>query len=222
MVYGRFTCARYGCGMRFLAPLLAVLSLAAPARAGELAVTLTTTSGKPIADAVVMARPQGAARSGARFPWAYRMAQKDMRFDPFVLIVPVGAEVAFPNLDPFRHHVYSFSPARIFELKLYGRDETRRVRFDRAGVVAIGCNIHDDMSAFIRVVDTPFAARTGVSGSAVLRDLPAGPVQVTVWHPYLKGPGGELVRDVTAPAAGQVRLALSGDLRRQRMRHGGY
>lgn len=222
MVYGRFTRARYGCDMRFLAPLLAVLCLAAPARAGELLVALTTTSGKPVADAVVMARPQGAARGAVRFPWASRMAQKDMRFDPFVLIVPVGAEVAFPNLDPFRHHVYSFSPARTFELKLYGRDETRRVRFDRAGVVAIGCNIHDDMSAFIRVVDTPFAAKTGPAGTVVLRDLPAGPVRVTVWHPYLKGPGGELSRDVTAPAAGQLRLAVSGDLRSPRMRHGGY
>jgi hypothetical protein len=206
--------------MRFLAPLLAVLCLAAPARAGELAVILTTSAGKPVPNAVVTVRPQGGARGPIRFPWAYRMAQKDMRFDPFVLIVPVGADVAFPNLDPFRHHVYSFSPAKTFELKLYGRDDTRHVRFDRAGVVAIGCNIHDDMSAFIRVVDTPFAARTGASGAAVLHDLPAGPVRVSVWHPYLKAAGGELVRDVTAPASGQLRLALSGDLRSPRMSHG--
>src|SRR5207237_6085666 len=134
------------------------------------------------------------------------MSQKDMQFQPFVLIVPVGAEVAFPNLDPFHHHVYSFSKAKTFELKLYGKDETRRVRFDKTGVVAIGCNIHDDMSAFIRVVDTPFAAKSAPSGQALVRELPAGPATVVVWHPYLRAEGGEISQRVVIPAGGAVRL----------------
>jgi len=208
--------------MRFLAPLLALLCLAGPACAGELALTLTTAAGQPIKDAVVTVRPPGGAREGFRFPWANRMAQHDLQFDPFVLIVGVGSEVTFPNFDTVKHHVYSFSAAKPFELKLYGRDQTRAVRFDRPGVVAIGCNIHDDMSAFILVVDTPFALKTAANGVAVIRGLPAGPSQVKVWHPLMKAPGGELVRQVSVPASGTARLAVTGALRARRMTHGGY
>jgi plastocyanin len=209
--------------MRLIAPLLAALSLAAPARAGDLAVTLLTSSGKAVPNAVVMVRPQGFSPRGAvKFAWPYRVAQKDLQFEPFVLIVPVGAEVAFPNLDEVRHHVYSFSPAKTFELKLYSRDETRTVKFDKAGVVGLGCNIHDDMSAFIRVVDTPFAAKTSARGEAVVRDLPAGPATVTIWHPYLKVRGGELIRQITVPASGTMSLSMPADLRAPPLHRGGY
>ena len=209
--------------MRLIAPLLAALSLAAPASASDLVVTVLTRGGKAVPNAVVTVRPQGSLSRGAiRFPWPYVMAQKDMQFEPFVLIVPVGAEVAFPNLDEVRHHVYSFSPAKTFELKLYSRDQTRTVKFDKAGVVGLGCNIHDDMSAFIRVVDTPFAAKTSARGEALVHDLPAGPASVTIWHPYLKVRGGELTRQITAPASGTVSLSFPADLRVPPLRRGGY
>lgn len=207
--------------MRLLAPLLVALSLALPARASELVLTLATSAKAPIPNAVVMVRPDGGAR-GARLAGPFVMSQKDTQFQPFVLIVPVGAEVSFPNFDPFRHHVYSFSKAKTFELKLYGTDETRKVRFDKPGVVGVGCNIHDAMSAFIRVVDTPYAARSAAGGQAVVRDLPPGPATVTVWHPHLRAKGGEISRRVTVPASGALRLSLTGELRPPRLRHGGY
>jgi hypothetical protein len=208
--------------MRILAPLLLALCLAAPAWASELAVTVTNPAGKPIQDAVVMVRPQGMSHEPFRFSWPNRMAQKDLQFDPFVLVAPVGSEVVFPNFDPVKHHVYSFSPAKTFELKLYGRDQTRSVKFDKPGVVAIGCNIHDDMTAFIRVVDTPFAIKTGANGVVTLHGLPPGPAQMIVWHPYMKARGGEVVRDLVIPASGTLRLAVTGELRAPRMMHGGY
>ena len=128
--------------------LLAALTLTTPAVAASLRVSVATPGGAPVRDAVVMVYPKGGASGGPiRFPWAYVMTQKDMQFAPFVLVVPVGAGVAFPNRDPFRHHVYSFSGAKNFQLKLYGYDETRVVKFDKAGVVALGCNIHDNMAA---------------------------------------------------------------------------
>lgn len=208
--------------MRSLAIGLAALSLAGPAHAGDLVLTLTTTAGKPVVDAVVMVRTQGGPRTGPRMAGPLTVSQKDTQFHPFILIAPVGAEVTFPNLDPFHHHVYSFSKAKTFELKLYGKDQTRKVTFDKPGVVGLGCNIHDQMSAFIRVVDTPYAAKTGSGGQVTLRDIPAGPVTVTVWHPFLKAPGGELSTQATMPARGPVPIALSGDLRTPRMRTGGY
>ncbi|WP_304169909.1 methylamine utilization protein [Phenylobacterium aquaticum] len=209
--------------MRLLLSVLAALLVTGPAWAGDLAVSLKTPSGAPVTDAVIVVETPGGPPPGPiRFPGPYRMAQKDMQFTPFVLLIPVGAEVAFPNLDPILHHVYSFSPAKTFELKLYGRDETRRVRFDKPGIISVGCNIHDDMTAFIRVVDTPYAAKTDALGQAVVTGLPAGPVTVRIWHPYLKAGRNEVVRQATLPATGVVALGLVADLRATPMKHGGY
>jgi plastocyanin len=211
------------------APALKVLAFAIVLASGlgvrawgaDLKVLVVGARGQPVADAVVLLHPAGAADSGPiRFPWPMVVEQRNMQFRPFVLIAPAGAEVAFPNHDPFQHHVYSFSPAKTFELKLYGHDETRRVRFDRVGVVALGCNIHDDMTGFIRVVDTPFAAKTDAHGEALIRGAPAGPGQLSVWHPYLRG-GRDAVRAVTTPAAGSA-VTVTVDVRPAPMPHGGY
>lgn len=205
--------------MRLLTVAIAALILATPAAAHDLRVSVTTPSGAAVRDAVVMVYPKaGVPKRPIRFSWPYLMVQKNMRFDPFVLIVPVGAEVAFPNRDNTRHHVYSFSPAKKFQLKLYGNDETRVVTFDKAGVVAIGCNIHDNMTAFIRVVDTPWAAKTGADGSAVIKDAPDGAVTVAVWHPHLKG-----AADVTRQlASGSGTVKMTADLHAPPMQRHGY
>jgi len=200
---------------RLVIVVLACSIAPAAARAADLAVSVRTAAGQPVADAVVTVTARSAGP--IRFPWAYRMAQHNLQFDPFVLVAPVGAEVAFPNLDTVRHHVYSFSAAHPFELKLYGHDETRFVRFERPGVIALGCNIHDAMVAFILVVDTPFAAKTDASGVALIRGLPAGPVSYRVWHPYLKAPGNEV-----GGAAAAGRAAVTVALRRPPQRHRMY
>src|SRR5262249_4619853 len=116
--------------------------------------------------------------------------------------------VAFPNLDTVRHHVYSFSAPHPFELKLYGKDETRTVKFDKAGVIALGCNIHDMMVGFIRVVDTPYAVKTDASGRAVLRDLPDGAATVRIWHPYLKGQNNETSQRANIGGAAQMTVTV--------------
>jgi plastocyanin len=197
--------------LRLVLCLCLLLVLPASAFAGDVSVTLRTPQGAPIVNAVVIIE---APHTGpVRFDWPYRMAQQNLQFDPFVLIVPVGAEVAFPNLDKVRHHVYSFSPAKTFELKLYGQDETRVVNFDKPGVVPLGCNIHDNMVAFVVVVDTPWAARTDVSGQAVLRGVPAGPQTLHVWHPYLIAPGNALAQPVAVPRDGAALAQVTGQLR---------
>jgi len=204
---------------------LAVLLLAAlapEARAGDVAFQVVDAKGKPVMDAVVTAYPPGLKADPIRFAWPQQMVQKNLQFDPFVLIVPVGANVSFPNRDPVRHHVYSFSPTHPFELKLYGKDETRSVRFDKAGVVALGCNIHDNMVAFIKVVDTPFAAKTDDKGLAVLKGLPVGQVPVRIWHPYLKAAGNEIARTVAAPASGSGHEMVQIDVRAAPDRRGAY
>jgi len=112
--------------------LLALFALisATSVQAADLTVTVKTAAGAPVSDAVIMVYPAGGVPAGVQphFDWPMRMAQQNLQFSPFVLVAPVGATVAFPNLDRVRHHVYSFSPAHPFELKLYGQEETRTGR----------------------------------------------------------------------------------------------
>ena len=161
-------------------------------------------------DAVVTLYPAGSAARPPRRGGRFVVSQQDLQFHPFLTIVPVGADVSFPNLDPTKHHVYSFSPAKRFELKLFAKDQSRTVHFDKPGVVALGCNIHDQMSAFIVVTDSAWTARTNAQGMASFADAPNAPARLTVWHPYLRAPGGIVQQAV---AAGQRSASFSIRLR---------
>ncbi len=206
--------------MRLILALALWLATPLAALAGDVVVSVRTPAGQPVADAVASI---AAAHAGPiRFSWPYRVAQQNIQFDPFVLIVPVGADVAFPNLDTVRHHVYSFSPAKTFELKLYGHDETRVVHFDKPGIVVLGCNIHDNMVAFIDVVETAYAAKTDANGLAVIHDVPPGAQTLKLWRPYLRAPNNALTQAVQVPRDGAVKLNLVGDVRAPPMRHSMY
>lgn len=196
------------------AALAASLCLVATsALAGDVTVDVRDQAGQPVRDAVVMIRPAGGVAPGTpmKVSWPMVMAQQNTQFTPYVLIVPVGSTVSFPNKDKVRHHVYSFSAAKKFELKLYGRDETRSITFDKTGAVSLGCNIHDSMIAFIFVSDTPFAAKTNAQGSATVQDAPAGSAQLLVWHPDLKA-RAPIARSLAVAGAAQ-RASASIELR---------
>ena len=195
--------------VRNLLSALALAGAATPLVAAPLNVRVVDSSGHPVRDAVVTLYPAGAAARPAHAGGRYVVAQQNLQFRPFLTVVPVGADVSFPNLDPTKHHVYSFSPAKKFELKLFAKDQSRTVHFDKPGVVALGCNIHDQMSAFIVVTDSAWTARTNAQGIASFGETPNAPARVTVWHPYLRAPGG-LIQQAVAPSqrslSFQVRL----------------
>jgi len=110
------------------------------------------------------------------------MDQINKEFVPSVLPVMVGTPVSFPNRDNIRHHVYSFSRVKSFDLPLSKDEEAPPVLFDAPGVVKVGCNIHDWMMGVILIVPTPWFVTTDDGGAFVLRDVPAGDVTVTAWH----------------------------------------
>ncbi|TKD53285.1 cupredoxin domain-containing protein [Sphingomonas baiyangensis] len=196
---------------RFALALPALLATLPVAHAGTLDLRLVDAAGRPVPDAVVTIRPDaGVPRGPIRFPWGTTMTQQDIAFNPRVLIVPVGATVAFPNRDKVRHHVYSFSKPARFEIKLYGRDETRSYTFKTPGAVAIGCNIHDAMNGYIKVVDTPFAAKSDAQGLARIAGA-SGAATVTIWHPRMKAKDNQVTMRVPLDATGTVsrRVALA-------------
>jgi plastocyanin len=184
--------------------LLALLT-AAPAWAAPLALTVQGPDGQPLADAVVAVFVQGAPTQAPAGATA-AVAQRKKRFVPGVLAVQTGTAVSFPNFDTVRHHVYSFSPVKVFEIKLYAGTPAAPVVFDKPGTAALGCNIHDTMSAFVRVVDTPYFALTDAEGRASI-DLPAGAHQAQVWHPSLPLEAQPPLQPLTS-AAGAATLTL--------------
>jgi|LakWasM116_HOW13_FD_contig_51_306848_length_838_multi_1_in_0_out_0_1 plastocyanin len=148
--------------------------------AGEVTVTVTDSLGAPLANAVVYAEPIG--KTVSKPTNSGMVEQKNKQFIPLVTVVQSGSNINFPNRDLVRHHVYSFSPAKTFELKLYSGIPANPVLFDKAGTVVLGCNIHDNMLAYIHIVDTPYFAKTEDNGKVKLNDLPAGQYQLKVWY----------------------------------------
>ena len=168
-------------------------------------VDVSDAAGKPVADAVVFL-DSAEARKQVKPLAGVEMTQSKRQFVPGVLVVPVGTEVRFPNHDTVRHHVYLFSPAKKFELKLYSGTPSNPVLFDKSGVVTLGCNIHDQMVGWVLVVDTPYYARTpAATGKVQLDNVPPGAYTLRTWHARLPvgAPAQEQALTVS-PAGGVV------------------
>ncbi|HEY7886116.1 MAG TPA: methylamine utilization protein [Cellvibrionaceae bacterium] len=144
-------------------------------------VTVTTASGERLSHTVVWATPDDPKVIEHWPTMHYFMDQVNRQFKPHILPIPKGASVSFTNSDTILHHVYSFSPAKTFELKLYKSNEREPVVFNHAGIVNVGCNIHDWMLAYIVVVDTPYFSITDTQGMAQL-SLPEGVYTLSIWH----------------------------------------
>jgi plastocyanin len=192
---------------RALAATLLVAGAAACAAPVE--VRVTDAAGQPLAGAVVFlesreAREQVKPLAGAE------IAQADKQFQPAVSVVTVGTAVSFPNRDTVRHHVYSFSPAKRFEIKLYVGTPAQPVVFDQPGIAVLGCNIHDQMAAWVLIVDTPWYGRTGADGRFVRADVPPGHYRLRAWHadlPVGAAPADQALRVEAAGAQASVKLA---------------
>ncbi len=182
-----------------------VTAALAPAHAELLTASVRSRGGEPVRDAVVYAMTEGAAKQELAAPGRTEIDQVDKQFVPYVTAVPVGTHVNFPNRDQIRHHVYSFSRAKTFEIPLYEGMPEELVAFDRPGEVALGCNIHDWMKAYVFVVDTRYFAVTNGSGEAKV-ELPAGHYRVEVWHPRLEGEPAATARALRFEAGESPRL----------------
>ena len=175
-------------GLR-VCPLLAALASAAYSAAATLEVSVVDEQGRPIDGVAVYATPsdgavqhEGTPSAAAPAPTAI-MDQHDLQFVPHLLVVQTGTEVAFPNGDEVSHHVYSFSDTKPFELPLYKGDQYPPQVFPKAGIVVLGCNIHDGMLGYIVVVDTPHFAKTNEQGVALIENVPAGDYVLAAWTP---------------------------------------
>ena len=204
--------------------LAASLSLlvAVQAAAADLRVRVTDQRGQPVADAVVeVLPPPGTAPPARPAPRTHTVNQVALTFVPYIEVLRPGDKVVFHNGDRTRHHVYSFSAAKSFEFMLSPGQSSDALALERAGVIAVGCNIHDSMITYLYVSESPWSARTGADGVATVGGVPAGAgYRVQAWQPRLRpGRAPSLEENVTlaeGPAKQLAfKLSLLPDSRRQ-------
>jgi plastocyanin len=186
--------------------VFAALGAVGPAVGATLVINVQTADGHALAGAVITVRPlDGAPRKPAAVHAV--MDQVDRAFEPDLLVVPVGSTVEFPNSDSVSHQIYSFSPAKRFQLPLYRGKPYPPVRFEQVGVVTLGCNIHDEMLAYLLVTDAPYFGRTNGSGGWSA-DVPRGRYHVAIWHPRLRDSAADLERELTVGDTDRADLTL--------------
>jgi plastocyanin len=140
-----------------------------------------------------------------------QIAQHDLQFDPQLTVVTTGTSVLFPNHDTVRHHVYSFSSAKTFQLKLYAGVPHTPIVFDKPGVAVLGCNIHDQMVAWVVVADTPYYARSSSAGRARIDGVPPGGYVLHVWHSSLAENAPPMTLPLTVAGDVEQRVKLGGN-----------
>jgi plastocyanin len=192
-----------------LVRLIAAAVLLSPL-SGALAATLEgrvmDEAGEPVADVIMVAVPLFDAPLPAGARKTEIIEQSNQQFSQFVTAVLVGNPVSFPNKDSVKHHVYSFSPAKVFQIPLYAGVPDSPITFDKAGVVTLGCNIHDWMLAFIYVSESPFFAKSDRQGRAQISNLPAGKYEVRVWHPAVSADERATIKPIELARDGSERL----------------
>ena len=169
--------------------------------AADVLVEVQDSKGKKLKDAVVFFENSKTANKAGGT--SLDIEQKNRQFNPQVSVVQTGSNIHFPNRDKVRHHVYSFSPAKKFELKLYSGVPANPVLFDKPGTVVLGCNIHDTMLAYIHIVDTPYFAKTDATGIAKINNLPEDSYALKVWHYALQGENKPTEKSITIKATNQ-------------------
>ncbi len=185
--------------------LLALAAGPAPA-ATTMTLVLRDTSGAAVPGAVVYL--EGADHGPVTVPVTVTVDQRDRTFVPQVTVIQAGTHVNFPNSDTVSHHVYSFAKPNSFELPLYKGGTRPSIQFDHAGVVTLGCNIHDAMVGWIVVVETPHFGFTDDQGSVAISGLTPGSYQVRAWSPRLD-PAKPLDAGVLPVGAANVTAAVS-------------
>jgi len=187
-------------------PALLGLLAAQLAHAATLVITVQGADGKAMQGAVVTAQPlDGAPHRPA--PVKAVMDQVNRAFLPDLLIIPVGSTVVFPNSDSVSHQIYSFSPAKRFQLPLYRGTPYPPVHFDQAGVVTLGCNIHDEMVGYLVVTDAPYFGRTDAKG-VWTSEVARGRYRIAIWHPRMRENQADLERELAVVEADHAELTL--------------
>ena len=190
--------------------ILLLIFFCTPVFAAPVTVSVTSNKGNPVFRAIVYFEVDTPIDTPAVQKMLV-MDQVDRQFVPHILVVQKGQRVSFPNSDSIKHHVYSFSPAKQFELKLYHGSKAEPIDFPDTGEVELGCNVHDWMLGYILVVDTPYFAKTDMQGKITI-DLPPGTYKAKLWHPRIQDEPDSLMKHIAIDSKASLSFNLKQDL----------
>lgn len=198
-------------GSRIRGGLAIVLTLfAGSVAAAELRVNVQNDEGQGLTNVAVIVEPQGFSLQPSGDLRA-QIDQIDRQFVPHVQLVQTNTSISFPNFDDIRHHVFSFSEAKRFELPLYKGTPADPVVFDQAGIVVLGCNIHDTMLGYVYVTDSPWASLTDGQGLAAIPVPEAASYLVRIWHPSLGSETSGIEQRVKPEHLGDLTVVLQAE-----------
>ncbi|WP_133405547.1 carboxypeptidase regulatory-like domain-containing protein [Parashewanella tropica] len=195
-----------------LSAWLVLLMLAPVAWASQ--VTVIDNNSKPLANMVVYLKPSITVDLSA-FPIPETpqiVRQKDKQFSPYILVMRAGSKVAITNEDNISHHVYSAAGVKRFSIKMPKQSKSDVLQMTKAGEVALGCNVHDWMSSYLKVVDTPFYGLTDKDGNIHFNSVPSGEYQLVVWHPQLQAEAQQQTSQVTLPKKDPLTIKVTADI----------
>ena len=190
--------------------VLFLIFFCCPVFAAPVTVNVTDNKGNPVFRAVVYFEAEILIDTPVPQKMPV-MDQVDRQFVPHILVVQEGQQVNFPNSDSIKHHVYSFSTAKQFELKLYSGSKAQPINFPDAGEVELGCNVHDWMLGYILVVNTPYFAKTDMQGNISI-DLPPGSYKAKLWHPRIQDDPNSLVKPIAVDSGTSLNFNLKQEL----------
>jgi len=189
-------------GREILTALVLTVLAGVCANATTVDVAVVDKNAVPAPDTVITLEPDGAQALATHLPEKAVIDQRNETFIPLVVVVRRGGRVVFTNNDVTMHQVYSFSPIRQFQFVIKQGEVSPPVLFDRPGIAAIGCNIHDQMIAYVFVGEAPFAAVSDARGHAMIQDVPPGQYRISLWHPQLPVGEAPLSQPVTVGEQG--------------------
>ena len=189
------------CGLMVL-----LMSAAQPGAAADWTIVVEDAYSRALPEAALYLT--GGPGRGSRAAGSAEVQQRNRKFEPGITVVQTGTAMTFPNRDTIRHSVYSFSRAKSFQLKMFPGKTAEPIVFDQPGIVTVGCNIHDEMAAWILVVDTPLVGKADSKGRFVFRDLKPGTYQLFAWYPGLDAASRQQTIVVDAAQPGEVRVHL--------------
>jgi plastocyanin len=189
---------------------ISIISTTFFAQSEQITVNVSTKLNMKISNVVVYLTPKNPTK-GNFFSEIAIMDQVNTQFSPHILAVQKDTQVRFPNSDSVKHHVYSFSQAKTFELQLYKKLHADPLLFSKLGSVELGCNIHDWMLGYIFVVNTPYFGKTDIEGNITL-ELPDGEYQLNVWHPRIQDKLSSLTRQLNVPGESDLKVILKSPL----------
>jgi len=164
--------------------LLLLIQAAPFLNASELTINIVNRAQVAMPNVVATLENEFMQTSYTPLPKDKVISQINNTFEPFITVVNLGSKIQFPNYDLTAHHVYSFSPAKTFELKLYTKMPEQAVTFDKVGPVSLGCGIHDSMEAYVFVTDKKHTKVSNKYGQIRFKGLTEGSYKLTLWHPY--------------------------------------